>query len=146
MSYYPEVGFHFKVEFVDLPGVTDNDVRFQEVAGITTTLGEEPLEEGGENRFTHRLPKPPTYGDLDLKRGMLLDSGLISWFKDAIENFRFTPINVLVHLLDQEHQPLVTWSFEKAYPKAWTVSGMNASQSGIMVDEIKLSYQYFRRV
>ena len=53
--YYPPVGFHFRVEF-DLPGASDNDMRFREVGGLSVELEEETYNEGGENRFVQKLP------------------------------------------------------------------------------------------
>ena len=137
--------YHFKVEFLDVAGVIDNDVRFQDVSGLTAELGIEEVIEGGENRFAHRLPSRAKYSNLVLKRGMLIDSGLINWFKDAIENFQFAPSTILVKLLDQDHEPMVTWSFERAWPVKWSISDLKATENAIAVDTIELAYQYFRR-
>ncbi|MBC7508969.1 MAG: phage tail protein [Ferruginibacter sp.] len=137
--------FHFKVEFLDVSGVVENDIRFQDVSGLTAEMGIEEVQEGGENRFTHRLPTRAKYANLILKRGMLTDSGLIKWFVDAIENFEFTPSTVVVKLLDKEHEPLVTWNFIKAWPVKWTVSDFKATENSIVIETIELAYQYFRR-
>jgi hypothetical protein len=45
--------FHFKVEFLDVGGVVENDIRFQDVSGLTAEMGIEEIQEGGENRFSH---------------------------------------------------------------------------------------------
>ena len=74
-SYYPPVGFHFRVVFEGPFG--DADMRFQNVSGLSAEIGTETLEEGGENRFSHRLPTTPKYPNLVLKRGMLIGSGLL---------------------------------------------------------------------
>lgn len=137
--------YHFQVEFLDVTGVIANDVRFQEVSGLTAEMGIEEIQEGGENRFTHRLPSRAKYSNLVLKRGMLTDSGLIKWFKDAIENFEFSSSTVLVKLLDQDHEPMVTWNFIKAWPVKWTISDLKATENAIAVETIELAYQYFRR-
>ena len=137
--------YHFKVEFLDVIGVIENDVRFQDVSGLTAELGIEEVIEGGENRFAHRLPSRAKYSNLVLKRGMLIDSGLIQWFKNAIENFKFMPTTILVKLLDQDHEPMITWSFEKAWPVKWTISDLKATENAIAVETIELAYQYFRR-
>lgn len=137
--------YHFQVEFLDISGVIDNDIRFQDVSGLTAEMNIEEIVEGGENRFVHRLPVRAKYSNLILKRAMLTDSGLIKWFKDAIENFEFSPSTVLVKLLDKDHEPLVTWSFQKAWPVKWTVSDLKATENAIAVDTIELAYQYFRR-
>jgi len=137
--------YHFKVEFLDVSGVSANDVRFQDVSGLSAEMGIEEIQEGGENRFTHRLPARAKYSNLILKRAMLIDSGLIKWFKDAIENFEFAPSTVQVTLLDNTHEPIVVWNFIKAYPVKWTVSDLKATENAIAVDTIELAYQYFRR-
>jgi phage tail-like protein len=137
--------YHFKVEFLDVSGVTSNDVRFQDVSGLSAEMGIEEIQEGGENRFTHRLPTRAKYSNLILKRAMLTDSGLIKWFTDAIENFEFSPSTVQVTLLDSSHEALVAWNFIKAYPVKWTVSDLKATENAIAIDTIELAYQYFRR-
>ena len=67
-GYYPPVGFHFKVEFVNLGN--NNDTRFQSVSGLNVEFETETFKEGGENRFEHKLPVRTKYPDLSLKRGI----------------------------------------------------------------------------
>jgi phage tail-like protein len=144
MSYYPPAGFHFKVEFPGI-GKGDNDIRFQEVTGLTAGMEPEKLEAGGENRFAYRLPARATYSNLVLKRGMLNDSGLVNWFKDAIENFEFKPVDVNVYLLNEKHEILTTWIFMQAYPVKWAISNFNSRGNELVIETIELAYQYFRR-
>ncbi len=141
---YPPVGFHFKVEF-RLDGVVDGDSRFQEVSGLTSELGIEEVNEGGENRFSHRLPTRAKYGNLVLKRGLLKDSRLIKWFRDAVEDFEFEPADVLVTLLNEEHEPLMGWNFVNAWPVKWVVSDFKAQENALVVETIELAYNYFKR-
>ena len=109
VNYYPPVGFHFKVNF---DGVSKNneDYRFQSVSGLSVDIETEDYAEGGENRFKHKLPVKTKFPNLVLKRGMLLDSEVIAWCQDAIENFVFKPANITIDLLDEEHSPLKTWN------------------------------------
>ena len=144
-SYYPPVGFHFRV---DIDGITtgDKEVSFQEVSGINASVGEMTFNEGGENRFVHRLPDRVSYEKLVLKRGMLTGSKMIAWFKDAVESFSFDPKTVTVTLLNSEHDPLEAWSFIQAYPVKWSISGFNAQNNEIVIETVELSFQYFRRL
>ena len=144
-SYYPPAGFHFRV---NIEGITSDsrDISFQEVSGINVKVGEFTYSEGGENRFVHRLPDRVTFDKLRLKRGMLTGSELIGWFREAIESFKFSPRDVLVTLLNNEHEPLESWSFVKAYPVKWDVSSFNAEQNQLVVETIELSFQYFKRM
>ncbi|ACN14428.1 putative phage tail protein [Desulforapulum autotrophicum HRM2] len=143
---YPPVGFHFNVAFGFLPG-DSKDARFQEVGGLTSELGIEEVVEGGENRFSHRLPTRGKFGNLILKRGLLSDSQLISWCKNAIENFLFAPATVNVTLQNENHEPLAdTYSFVKAWPVKWSVSDFKASDNAIVVETLELAYTYFTRI
>ena len=144
-DYYPPVGFHFRV---DIDGISsgDSEISFQEVSGINATVGELTFKEGGENRFVHRLPDRVTYEKLILKRGMLVGSKMIGWFKDAVESFKFDPKDITVTLLNAERQPLEAWSFIKAYPVKWSISTFNAQQNEIVIETVELVFQYFTRL
>ena len=145
MAYYPPVGFHFRVEFSSFP--SSEDTRFQEVGGMAAELGVEELTEGGENRFSHRLPGRARYGNLILKRGLFTDSELIGWCRDAIENFDFTPDTVNVTLLNENHEPVAeTFSFVNAWPVKWSISDFKAQENGIVVETLELAYQYYSRI
>lgn len=105
----------------------------------------ESIKEGGENRFVHRLPLLPTYGNLILKRGMLVNSALIKWFEDAVIHYDFHPLEVSVKLLNKEHQPLALWAFHNVIPVKWSTSSLNADESAVVVETIELSYTYMER-
>ena len=137
--------FHFKVEFQGVPGVKANDVKFQDVSGLNAEVGVEEIKSGGENRFSHRLPTRAKYSNLILKRGMLVDSGLIQWFIDAVENFSFSPATVVVKLLDKDHQPIESWNFIKAWPVKWSITDFKATDNGVVIETVELAYQYFKR-
>lgn len=140
-GYYPPVGFHFRVEFVNIGN--DNDIRFQSVAGLNVEYDMEAFKEGGENRFEHKLPVRTKYPDLSLKRGMLADSKVIGWCLDAFRNRVFKPAQVNVSLLNEEHDPLRTWQVFRAIPKKWAVSDFNAGENALVIETLELSYSYF---
>lgn len=81
-----------------------------------------------------------------LKRGMVTDSKLIDWCRDAIEGFQFQPIDLTVKLLNEEHEPLITWNVVHAYPVKWNVSDLNAEENKIAIETIELAYNYFTLV
>jgi len=145
MGYYPPVGFHFRVEFGSYSDV--DDTRFQEVTGLVSELGIEELAEGGENRFSHRLPARAKYGNLVLKRGLFTDSKLIGWCRDAIEHFEFSPETVNVTLLNENHEPVAeTYSFVNVWPVKWSVSDFKAQDNSLVIETLELAYQSFTRI
>lgn len=146
--YHLPVGFHFKV---DIQGTGDGDMRFQSVSGLSAEVDVETVAEGGENRFSHRFPKPVKYSNLVLKRGMMVGSGLITWFQDSVQNFNFSPRDITVQLLGppedagKEGIVLEQWSFIKAWPVKWQISDFDATQNQLVIETIEFAYQYFER-
>lgn len=139
MSEYPPVGFHFSVSFEPFP----DDFRFQEISGLDVEMEMETFTEGGQNRFSWQLPKRTRYSDITLKRGLLIGSEIISWCKDATENFIFQPVNINIQLLNEKHESIQIWYVVNAIPKKWSVSNFNAQENSIVIESITLSYQFF---
>jgi len=140
---YPQSGFHFLVVFELLPQFP-NDVRFQEVSGLTVSTEFESWPEGGENRFAHQLPKNLQFGELVLKRGKFLGSGILHWARQAMEQFQYKPTNLMISLLDDNHLPIYNWYVVNAVPKRLEISGINAANNEILVETLALTYQYFK--
>ena len=143
---YPPVSFQFSVDFSGAGGSIDGkEAGFQEVSGFNQELGVEEVVEGGENRFTHRLPSRAKFSNLVLKRGALLDSKVIKWIQNAIDDFVFDPQDIRVYLLDEAGKHLVKWTFVKAYPVKWSTSDLKAQDNALLIETLELAYQYFKR-
>ncbi len=142
-SYYPPIGFHFKVEFLGI-STKKNDHQFQSVSGLSVDLETEEIAEGGENRFKHKMPVRTRYPNLVLKRGLLIDSGVIEWCRNALENFDITPTDLIVKLLNEEHEPILNWNIVNAYPVKWDVGDFNAEENKLVIETLELSYNYFK--
>lgn len=143
---YQAVNFHFRVVFNH--GEQIDDIRFQSVSGLDSTLETEPLKEGGENRFEHALPIRRKYGPLILKRGILKpkDSSLTKWLKgsfdDDLECEMIEPIpTVVISLLSEDHNtPLMAWTVNNVWPRSWKVGELNAEQGSVLIETLELNY------
>ncbi len=140
---YPQPGFHFSVVF-ELLVQFPNDIQFQEVSGLTVSTEFESWPEGGENRFSHQLPKKLQFGELVLRRGKFLGSGVLHWARQAMEGFEYKPTNLMISLLNEKHLPLYNWYVVNAIPKRLEISGFNAMTNEIVVETLALNYQYFK--
>jgi phage tail-like protein len=134
--------FHFRVEFLGLDGM-DIDTRFQSVAGLAVSIETDSIIEGGENRFKHLLPKGTTYTDLVLKRGLVSSSNVVDWCRRTTETLQIEPIDINVSLLNEAHNPVMTWQIKHAWPKKWSVADFNAESSAIVIETIEIGYRYF---
>lgn len=142
-NYYPPVGFHFKVEVLGLSPPNDFDVRFTEVSGLSVEMGTEEVVEGGENRFIQKYPTRTKYQELVLKRGLLVNSAVWKWAQQCVEDYIIVPKNVDIKLLNEAHEPLITWHVVGAYPTKWTVSDFNALNNAVAIESLQMFYQYF---
>lgn len=128
----------------------DQSIGFTNVTGFKASIGTEDVLEGGENTFTHKLPKRSSYGNLTLKRGVLKDIALYHWFSDALNFFEFTPKKVTVSLLDVPNGAIIEqWIFVNAWPISWSFTDLDSTASGnsaLMLETVELTYQYFYRV
>jgi len=140
-EYYPPWGFYYSVAF-EGSGEADES-RFQTVSGLAVEYDTEEYKEGGENRFTHKLPVRTKYSDLVLKRGMLVGSNTVTWFLDAFQQRAFRAKTVTVILMNEKSAPLRSWNVVHAVPKKWTVSDLNASENSLVIETLELTYRYF---
>lgn len=143
-TYYPPLGFYFQVKF-DVSG-DKHDTEFQEVTGLSVDMETESWKEGGENRFEHKLPTRSKFSEITLKRGLVLDTGLGKWIKENLLDFQFKPAKVDITLLNAEGKPLSAWYVQNAYPTSWSTSDLKAESSEIVIETLKLTYQYWTKV
>jgi len=135
------LGFHFSVHF-DFDN-DQADYRFQSVSGLSVEYVTETVVEGGENRFEHVLPVRTQYADIVLKRALVTDSALVEWCRAAFEDREFSPATVTIHLLNPDGDPLRSWHVDRAWPKKWSISDLNAEENSLVIETLELSYRTF---
>lgn len=138
-NYYPPLGFHFRVSFSNVKG----EFQFQSVSGLTAELDTELVAEGGENRFKHKLPVRSSFPNLVLKRGVLVNSELVKWCRKAVEELDISPADLTISLLNEKHEPLMTWNVVHVYPVKWAMADLNAEKSTVLIETLELAYNYF---
>jgi len=130
----------------------DTEQRFQEVSGLSVEVETEELKEGGENRFTYKLPKRAKYPNLVLKRGLLTNTKIADWLKDSMHGYFWaspypyvTTTDIIITLMDEAGNEAAVWTVVQAYPVKMSTSDFKASDNSIVVETIELAYQYFNR-
>lgn len=158
-NYTPPVGFHFSVITLDPLDVAaaaaamaglDIDGNFQEVSGISVSINTEEIIMGGENRYVYQVPSQTKYDNLVLKRGLVTTiSPLATWCQSVFESDRGKAVktkHIMLNLLDESGLPLMCWTFLNAYPIRWEMSGFDAMQNQIVVEQVEFVYRRFERV
>jgi phage tail-like protein len=146
-NYYPPVSFNFEVKIAGISSA--NDSSFSEASGLESEREVVEIVEGGENRFSHRLPGRGKFGNLVLKRGVMVSSSaLFDWCKEILEadlGKALKPKDIDVSLLDPDGSPLMTWNLTKAWPVKWNVAGFNAQESKIAVEKLEFAFAHLSR-
>ncbi len=144
---YPPPAFSFAVSIGNSQSI--DDAAFSEVSGIGTEVETEAVQEGGENRFVHQLPKSVKHGQLELKRGIArVESRFAAWCKKTLENEFATPIElqiVIVSLVDANGAALRAWQFNDAWPVKWSIDAFSSTKNEVAVEKISLAYSYAQR-
>lgn len=135
------LGSRFAVVFF-AAGIMPNpiDIRFQRASGLSATVETGTIVEGGQNLYSHRVPKRVGYKNLLLERGFMVGSPLNIEFNVAMSLFKFVTSNVLVSVLDEDSAPLAAWLFLKAFPVRWETADLGAAEDRLLIDTLELSF------
>lgn len=155
-DYRPALGFFFRAGLMETMafstvsevlggsgGTVDN--RFQEISGLSFEIKTEEIKEGGQNEYVYKVPLRASYGNLVLKRGLLVkDTQLAEWCFKVIKgglSKRIIPRTLFVELMDPSSMiPLMGWSVNNAFPVKWSVSDFNAKESAIVVETLEFAF------
>jgi len=146
-AYYPPPAFSFGVAVV--PGTppqqqTAVDGGFQDISGIDPKVDIEEVVEGGVNSYTHQLPGVTKHSNLVLKRGYVTQSSaLAEWASQTVGSTLGEPIQtqvINVNLLGPDSQPVVTWTFQNAWPVKWEVGGLDSTKNDVLTETLEIAY------
>ncbi len=137
---YPLTGFHFTVKWSD----DDENVSFSEVSGLSVSTTPIEYREGANKEYTtFKMPGLKKYDNVTLKRGsMATDNGFYDWF-NTIANNTVERRDITISLLNETHEPVVTWSLKNAFPIKYDGGSLNASEGQVLVESVELAYESF---
>lgn len=131
--------FHFRVLFTGLKGITDTDTRFESVSGIQGNRVAD-INNAGKAKDTGTAVFQP----LILKRAARPPqaSALLQWALQCLNTHTFPVLpEVLVQVLNEQHQPQLTVRLKQVTFKAWLLGELDARVSGILTEEFQLDYK-----
>jgi phage tail-like protein len=137
---YPLPKFHFEVNW----GGTR--FGFTEVTGLNFETEVIEYREGNSREYHMiKMPGLQKFSNITLKRGTFLgDFELYEWWKKTIlfqegkEKFRR---DVTITLLDEEHQPVITWLALRAWPTKVTSTDLKADGNEVAIETMELVHE-----
>ncbi|MFK8162429.1 MAG: phage tail protein [Lewinella sp.] len=134
---WPVPKFHFKVTFGD-----KGEIAFQEVSGLDTEYDVIEYRAGNSVDFsTVKMPGLHKGSDVTLKRGMFKDDTALYDYFNEVKMNTIARQTVTIQLLDEEHNPMFTWTLKNAFPMKVSGTDLNAQNSEIAVEEIVLAHE-----
>ena len=112
---------------------------FHEASGLSAEVETLSYNEGGMNEFVHKLPTRVKFPNLVLKRGLTKKADLQAWFQKS--HTQAERVGITLTMLDQQLQPVRTWSFVNAFPVKWTGPSFNATQNSLATEVIEIAHE-----
>ena len=136
MGDYPKPSYHFTVEW----GGTR--VEFVEVSGLNITVDITELRMGTDpDQAPRKMPGLTHYSNIILKRGIVNgDNDFFNW----INTIRMSTVerrDIVIKLLDENHQPFMSWKAKNSFPVRVSGPILNAHANCVAIEEIEITHE-----
>lgn len=141
---YPIPKFHFLVEWG-----SDFRIGFTEVSGLDFETEVIEYREGSSVKYNKtKQPGLTKYSDVTLKRGTF--EGDFDFFNLWKQSFYFQENNktgkkfrrmVTIKLLNENHEPIITWQLENAWAKKVQSTDLKADANEVAIETMELAHE-----
>lgn len=136
MGNNPLAAYHFIVEW----GGTK--IGFSEVSGLNIEHEVVEYREGSSPEFkSTKMPGMVKYSNIILKRGIAKnDNEFIDWMNTISMN-TVERRDIKISLLNEVHEPIISWLIKNAWPTKYSGPTLNASGSDIAIETLELAHE-----
>ena len=133
---YPIVKFHFQVEW----GGTK--IGFTEVSGLDVETEVIEYRQGASPEYSKiKMPGMQKYTNITLKRGTFAsDNEYFNWWNTVKLN-TIERRDITISLLNEEHEPVVTWKVKNAWPSKVQPTDLKADGNEVAIESIELVHE-----
>ena len=114
---------------------------FQEVTGLGAQLEVVNYAEGGRNDSVHQLPLRHSWNRITLKRGVVRDRLLWSWYENGLHDSLGARRDGTVFMLDESGLPAKAWTFHGGLAAKWTGPDLHAEQNAVAVESLEIAHE-----
>ena len=136
MATYPLPKFHFRVEW------GGSKIGFTEVTGLDSQV--EPIEyrEGSSPEYSKiKMPGLHKFSNITLKRGTFSnDKEFYNWINTISLN-TVERRDVTISLLNESHEPVMTWQVRNAFPVKVQASDMKSDGNEVAIETLELAHE-----
>lgn len=135
-AQYPLPAFHFRVEW----GGTR--IGFSEVTGLTQENQAIEYRDGSFMEYSSiKMPGLRKFSNITLKRGVIkADNDFFKWLS-TIKLNTVERRDLTISLLDESHNPVMTWKAHNAFPVKVEGPALKASGNEVAIESIELAHE-----
>lgn len=119
---------------------------FSEVTGLSGELEVTAYAEGGVNNYVHQLPVRHSWGRITLRRGVVRDPGLWTWYEAGLTQSLGARRNGAIVLMTPAGTRAVAWEFRAGLAAKWTGPDLHAGQDAVAVESLEVAHEGLTRV
>lgn len=136
MANYPLPKFHFQVDW----GGTK--IGFTEVSGLNIENKVIEYRDGASPEFSKiKMPGMREFSNITLKRGVFADDNEFYQWLNTISLNTVERRDVIIRLLNEEHNPIVTWKIKNAFPLKIQSTDLKSDGSEVAIEQIELAHE-----
>lgn len=136
MSTNALLNCHFMVDW------GGSNLGFMEVTGLGIEYDVVEHRDGSSPVYSsQKMPGRPKYSNIVLKRGIISgDNEFYTWM-NTIKLNTVEKRDIIIKLLDEDHNPAMAWRVSKAFPVKLTGPSLNALGNEMAVETLELAHE-----
>jgi phage tail-like protein len=115
--------------------------EFLEAKGLGADLEVMSYPEGGVNDHLHLLPVRHSWTRISLRRGVVRDGGLWSWYIAGLTQSLGARRDGTIILLTASGTPAMTWMFHAGLAAKWSGPELNAMNNAVAVETLEIAHE-----
>ena len=133
---YPLPKFHFIVEW------GGNKIGFTEVTGLDMQVEAIEYREGSSKQYSKiKMPGLHKFSNITLKRGTFEgDTDYYKWI-NSINLNTAERRDIVIKLLNEKHEPVLTWRDVNAFPNKVQASDLKADGNEVAIESIEIAHE-----
>ncbi len=135
----PFVNFNFLVESGGVLAA-----GFSEITGMNGEVQVVEYREGRDpNSNTRKLAGLSKYGNVTLKKGVVVDQDFFKWFKTGVDG-DILRLDISILLLDEQRQEKVHYNLTNAWPVKFMAPDLKAAANEVAINSLELAHEGLR--
>lgn len=133
---YPLVKFHFQVEW------SGTKIGFSEVSGLDVETEVVEYRDGASPEYSKvKMPGMQKFSNITLKRGTFAtDNEFYNWWNTVKLN-TIERRDITISLLNEEHEPVVTWKVKNAWPAKVQSTDLKADGNEVAIESMEIVHE-----